>query len=314
MAAAGILRPDTSHGQVPADYPNKPITLIVPWAPGSAIDLLNRALAEAAGKHLGKPIVVENKVGASGTAGPATMAATAKPDGYTISHLPMGIFLLPLQQKVSWDPLKDFTYIIHLSSFVAGLVARPDAPFRTLPELIEFARKNPGALTYATPGAGLQIHIIMQLIAKQEGIEWTHVPFSTGIEAAVVGGHVMVAASALPVMKPFLEVGQLRALAVCTSARRPWLQDVPTLQELGYNFFVDSSFGIAGPRGMDPAIVRKLHDAFNLARSDDKVRDFMKRVDYPDQYMDTETYARFANTLLEEQGRYLKLIGFAKKE
>lgn len=312
--AVGVVSSEVAHSQVPTNYPNRPITLIVSWAPGSPIDLLHRALAEAAARDLGQPVVVENKAGAAGTVGPATMAATSKPDGYTIAHLPLGIFLLPLQQKVSWDPLKDFTYIIHLSNFVAGIVARSDAPFGTLPEMVRYARQNPGKVTYGTPGAGGQIHIIMQLIAQQEGIQWTHVPFGTGIETAVVGGHVMAAAGALPVMRPFLDSGQLRALAVTSGQRRPWLPEVPTLRDLGYSFVSDSTFGIAGPRGMAPAIVKRLHDAFKLAREDPKVRGFMARVDYPDNYMDSETYAKFAHTLFEEQTKYLKLIGFGKKE
>lgn len=314
LAAASLIRTDQAYSQAPADFPNRPITLIVSWAPGSPIDLLHRALAEAAARHLGQPVVVDNKVGAAGTVGPATMAATAKPDGYTISHIPLGIFLLPLQQKVSWDPLKDFTYIIHLSSFVGGIVARSDAPFKTMPELIQHARENPGKVTYGTPGAGSQIHIIMQLIAQVEGIQWTHVPFGTGIETAVLGGHVTAAASALPVMRPFLDSGQLRALAVATGERRPWLPDVPTLLQLGYKFISESTFGIAGPRGIDPAIVKKIHGAFKLALEDVKVREFMARADYPYKYMDTETYTKFAETLFNEQRGYLKLIGFSRKD
>ena len=237
---AGSVFPISAIAQGIADYPNRPITLIVPWAAGSGIDILHRTLAEAASKHLGQPMVVDNRSGAGGTAGPATMAALAKPDGYTISHVPIGVFLLPLQQKVSWNPLTDFTFIIHLSGFPTGLVVKSESPFKSFRDLISFARANPGSLTYGSPGAAGSLHIGMEVIARQEGVQLTHVPFNAGIEIAVVGGHIMAAASGLPVMKPLIEAGQLRALTVFTAERRPWLSDVPTMRDLGYDFVLDA--------------------------------------------------------------------------
>ena len=309
---AGSVFPISAIAQGIADYPNRPITLIVPWAAGSGIDILHRTLAEAASKHLGQPMVVDNRSGAGGTAGPATMAALAKPDGYTISHVPIGVFLLPLQQKVPWNPLTDFTFIIHLSGFPTGLVVKSESPFKSFRDLISFARANPGSLTYGSPGAAGSLHIGMEVIARQEGVQLTHVPFNAGIEIAVVGGHIMAAASGLPVMKPLIEAGQLRALTVFTAERRPWLSDVPTMRDLGYDFVLDAPFGIAGPRGMEAGIVEKLHDAFNLARKDPKVLDVMNRLDYPDRYMDPQAYTIFARHLFNEQKRYLETIGLAK--
>ena len=122
----------------------------------------------------------------------------------------------------------------------------------------------------------------------------------------------MAAASGLPVMKPLIEAGQLRALTVFTAERRPWLSDVPTMRDLGYDFVLDAPFGIAGPRGMEAGIVEKLHDAFNLARKDPKVLDVMNRLDYPDRYMDPQAYTIFARHLFNEQKRYLETIGLAK--
>ncbi|MFM9942017.1 MAG: tripartite tricarboxylate transporter substrate binding protein [Hyphomicrobiaceae bacterium] len=299
--------------QSAAAYPNKPITLIVPWGAGTGIDLWHRALAEAAGKILGQPVVVDNKAGASGTAGPATMAATAKPDGYTISHIPITVFRFPFMQKTTYDPLKDFSYIIHMSGFLFGTYCRTDSPFKTFKDVIAFARAKPGELTYGSPGAGTSLHIGMEQIALREGIKWTHVPFTQGSDAAVLGGHVMVMASGSQ-WWPHTDAGNMRVLVLWSEKRNPRIPDTPTLQELGYPFVFDSPFGIAGPKGMDPAVVKKLHDAFKLALDDPKARDIQKKYDYVERYMDSAAYTRFVGEQVAEQKTVLEKLGLAKKE
>src|SRR3712207_4461167 len=149
-----------------------------------------RAIAEAASKHLGQPVVIDNKAGGSGTVGPATMAASAKPDGYMISQIPFTVFRLPLMQKTTWDPLNDFTYIVHLTGYTFGVTTKADSQFKTFLEVIEYAKQNPGKVTYATPGAGTTLHIGMEQIASKAGVKITHVPFKGGAEtnAAVLGG------------------------------------------------------------------------------------------------------------------------------
>jgi tripartite-type tricarboxylate transporter receptor subunit TctC len=173
-------------------FPSKPITLIIPWPAGGSTDVSMRAMAEVASKQLGQQIVIDNKPGASGTLGPATMAATAKPDGYTIAQLPISVFRLPYMQKTSFDPEKDFTYIVHVTGYTFGVVVRKDSKYQTFKDLVEDARANPGKIKYATPGAGTSLHITMEQIAAKAGIKWTQVPFKGGAEtsAAVLGGHV----------------------------------------------------------------------------------------------------------------------------
>ena len=139
---------------VAQDYPSKPVTLIIPWPPGGATDIAMRAIAEAAAKHLGQPIVIDNKPGGSGAIGPATMAASAKPDGYTISQIPITVFRLPLMQQASWDAEKDFSYIVHLTGYTFGVTTNVDTPFKKWQDVIDYAKANPGKVTYATPGAG----------------------------------------------------------------------------------------------------------------------------------------------------------------
>ena len=203
-----------------ADFPSKPVTLIVPWAAGGSTDTCMRILAENAAKHLGQPVIVENKPGGGGTVGPATMAATAKPDGYTLSQIPMGVFRLPHTMKTTWDPLKDFSYIIQLTGYTYGIVVKKDAPWNTLKELLDYAKANPGKVTYATPGVGVMQHVTMEKLARKEGIKWIHVPQKGGIEVitATMGGHVMVGAETSG-WAPQVESGDLRLLAVWTEQR-----------------------------------------------------------------------------------------------
>jgi tripartite-type tricarboxylate transporter receptor subunit TctC len=176
------------------EFPTKPITLIVPWPAGGSTDLVMRAFAEAAGKHLGQPVVVDNKAGANGTIGPATMAASAKPDGYTISQMSINVLRMPLMQQTTWDAEKDFTWIVHLTGFTFGVTTSAEGPFKTWKDVVEFAKANPGKVTYATPGAGGTLHIGMEQIAAREGIKLTQVPFKGGPEtnAAVLGRHTML--------------------------------------------------------------------------------------------------------------------------
>src|SRR5690606_34509618 len=135
-----------------------------------------RVLGELVSKELGQPVVIENKGGASGTLGPATMAATAKPDGYTVAMLPAPIFRIPFIQKASYDPKTDFSYIIQLTGYVFAVAVKADAPWQTWEEMFEYAKANPGKISYSTAGAGGTAHIAMEQIAKKHGIKWIHVP------------------------------------------------------------------------------------------------------------------------------------------
>src|SRR3954462_7889202 len=134
IAAAVFANPALAQ-----DYPTKPVTLIVPWPAGGSTDISMRAIADSASKVLGQPVVIDNKAGGGGTVGPATMAAAAKPDGYTISQIPITVFRLPLMQEVSWDPAKDFSFIVHLTGYTFGVTTSAEGPFKTWKDVIDFA-------------------------------------------------------------------------------------------------------------------------------------------------------------------------------
>jgi tripartite-type tricarboxylate transporter receptor subunit TctC len=314
LAAAASVVTMIGTAAVAQDYPTKPITLIVPWPAGGGTDLSMRAIAEAASKHLGQPIVIDNKAGASGTVGPATMAAAAKPDGYTISQIPITVFRLPLMQQVSFNPATDFTYIVHLTGYTFGVTTNVESQFKTWKDVVDFAKANPGKVTYATPGAGTSLHIGMEQIAQQAGIKLTQVPFKGQAEsnAAVLGQHTMLQADSTG-WRPLVDGGKLRLLMVWTGERSPNFKDVPTLKELGYPMVYDSPFGIAGPKGMDPKIVAKLHDAFKKAIEDPAVIATLAKYDMVPNYKNTEDYKKFVVELTESERKVIESLGMAKK-
>jgi tripartite-type tricarboxylate transporter receptor subunit TctC len=299
---------------VAQDYPVKPITLIVPWPAGGSTDIAMRAIADSASKHLGQPVTIDNKAGGGGTVGPATMAATAKPDGYTISQIPITVFRLPLMQQVSWDASKDFSYIVHLTGYTFGITTSAESQFKTWADVVAFAKANPGKVTYATPGTGTSLHVGMEQIATMAGIKLTQVPFKGGAEtnAAVLGQHTMLQADSTG-WRPLVDAGKLRLLMVWTDKRSPNFPDVPTLRESGYPFVYDSPFGIAGPKGMDPKIVAKLHDAFKKAIEDPAVIATLAKYDMVPNYKNTEDYVKFVGEITESERKVIDSIGLTKK-
>ena len=293
-----------------AAWPTRPVTLVVPWPAGGSTDVSMRAMAEAAGRHLGQQVVVDNKPGASGTLGPATMAATARPDGYTIAQMPISMFRLPYMQKVSFDPTKDFTYISNLTGYTFGVVVKKDSKYQTFKDLIEAARANPGKITYATPGAGTTLHITMEQIAAASGVKWTQVPFKGGAEtsAAIMGGHVDATADSTG-WGPLVDAGELRLLCTWGPGRTKKWPNVPNLVEQGINLVADSPFGIAGPRNMNPVAVQKLDEAFRAAMADPAVLAILEKFDMAPRYMNTADYQTFVSETIKEQKGLIETLG-----
>ena len=297
------------------DFPSRPVTLIVPWPPGGASDLHLRILAEGASKHLGQPIAIENRPGASGTLGAALLASSAKPDGYTIAQLPVTVFRLPYMQKVSFDPTKDFTYIIHLTGYTFGTAVKADSPWKSWKEFLAYAKDNPGKIRYGTPGAGTTLHITMEQIAKQHGIKWTQVPFKGEAEstAALLGGHIDAVAGGTGI-GPLVDAGQMRMLVVWTPERSARFPDTPTLLEEGDKIVSTSPYGIGGPKGMDPKVVKILHDAFRKSMEEPAHKKILEQLSQPMMYMGPEEYAQFAERTIAEQKAIIEDLGLGQKQ
>ena len=315
FAAAALGLGLTAAAALAQSYPTKPITMIIPWPAGGSSDLTLRALGDSASKHLGQPFIYDNKPGASGTLGPATMAAGAKPDGYTIAQIPITVMRLPLMQKVSWNADKDFSYIVHLTGYTFGITTKADGEFKSWDDVVKYAKANPGKVTYGTPGAGTTLHIGVEQIAAKAGIKLTMVPFKGGAEtnAAVLGGHTMLQADSTG-WKPLVDAKELRLLTLWTPERSKNWPDVPTLKELGYPFVFDSPFGLAGPKGMDPAHVQKLHDAFKKALEDPAVMESLRKFDMFPRYMNTADYTKFVGEVTAQEKAALELIGLLRKD
>ena len=312
LAIGALSLPTSASAQ--QDYPVKPVTLIVPWPAGGPTDGALRAIAEAASKHLGQPILVENKAGGTGTVGPATMAAAAKPDGYTISQIPASVFQLPIMQDATWDPLKDFTYMINLTGYVFATFASEQSGFKTWKDVVDYARANPGKVTYGTPGAGSPLHVGMEQMAAKEGVKFTHVPFkgAAEINVAVAGGHVMLGASG-PGAKALADAGKIRYLTVWTADRIKLMPDVPTLKEVGLPFVFDSPFGLGGPKGVDPKIVQKIHDAFKKALDEPAVLAAFDKYAMVPNYMSSADYTKFVQDFMVSERKAFTALGLAKK-
>ena len=312
--AGTTLAPSVAVAQA-SDFPNRPITLIVPWPAGGPADIVLRAMADVAGRELGQPIICDNKAGASGTLGPATMAATAKPDGYTLSQIAVTVHRLPMMQKTTWDPLRDFTYVMHVSGFTLGIAALADGPLKSWADLVAYAKANPGKVTFGTPGARTSQHIGMEEVAALAGIQLTHVPFKGSAEAsaAVLGGHVMLQVDS-SVWSPHVSSGAMRLLAIWTENRSARWPDAPTLHDLGLGRTFDSPFGIAGPKGITPAITAKLHDAFMKALETPSVIEVLTKYDMTPRYMDPERYAQFVGEYIAQERKTLERLGLLKTD
>ena len=275
-----------------------------------------RAMSEVASKQLGQPIIVENKAGGGGTVGPATMAAISKGDGYTIGQIPISVFRYQLMQGTAYDSVRDLTYIANLSGYVITAQASTESGFKKWQDVIDYARKNPGKMTYATSGAGTSGHIGMELIASKAGVKFSHVPFKSNAEAnlSTIGGHTMMSISGLE-SKPMVDAGKLVFLNIWTAKRNSKIPDVPTLKELGYPYVFESPYGIAGPKGIDPKIVEKIQNAYKAALNDKTVIDLMDRYEMlRDSFMTSAEYTKFVADYMVSERENLTQLGLIKKD
>ncbi len=309
-AASLIALPRLSLAQA---FPAKPIRFICPWPAGGSTDAVIRAFAESAGKLLGQTIIVDNKPGAGGLLG-ANELVNAKPDGYTLSQLPHGVFRIPHMQKVQFDVTRDFTWIACLTGYTFGLVVPADSPVKSIKDLVDYAKANPEKFTYGSTGIGTSPHLAVEEFAQRAGIKLTHVPFKGNADnmQAILGGHTMGASDATG-WAPHVESGKLRLLATYGSKRTKRWPNVPTLTELGYQTVSDSPFGVCGPKDMDPAVVRTLHDTFRKTLEDPAVLASLDKYDQSVIYMNTETYTKFARDSFVAEKATIERLGLANK-
>jgi tripartite-type tricarboxylate transporter receptor subunit TctC len=273
FVAFGLLLASLAHAQ---EYPQRPVKLLVPLAPASAIDIVARLLGDKMGAILGQSFYVEDQPGAAGIIGMRAVARSA-PDGYTVLVANDSVLtMVPnVRSDAGYDSLKDFVPVARLVSIPLGLIANPKFPAKNINELIALAKEKPGAIDYASGGIGSPQHIAMELLMRSAGIKFTHVPFR-GITAAVneiVAGHVPLGFTAMSAVFPLLKGNYVRLLAVSTAHRMENLPDVPTISEagiLGYSFVAWCAMFV--PVNTPPEVVKKLNSAALQALNEPNVK------------------------------------------
>ena len=250
-----------------AQYPAKPLRLIVPFAPGGSTDIFARLIAERAQGPLGQPMVVENKAGAAGNIG-ANEVAKAAPDGYTLLMATTGVMAInnALYKNMTYDAAKDLEPVLYVASITNVLIVPPDSPARSVADLVALAKKEPGKLSFASSGAGASTHMSAELFKSMTGIDILHVPYKGSGPAMpdLMSGRVSMMFENAPGAVPHIKAGKLRALAQTGLKRSPAMPDVPTVAESGVPGYESLSWsGIAVPAGTPRPVIERLNRDLN---------------------------------------------------
>ncbi len=299
-----------AHAQ---NYPDRPVTMIVPWAPGGAADIIARLVAEPMGKLLGQPVVIENRPGAGGTVGSAVVAK-ADPDGYTIlmgNVASEAIAPAFYADTIPYKVLEDFAPVTQLIQQPSVLLVSKDSKFDNVKDLMAFAKENPGEL-YATPGVGNSPYLTFELIKDNYGVEMENVPYDSGAEVnnALNAGDVQIAINNLPEAIKAIEAGIAKPLAVTAAERNPLLPDVPTFVESGGEKIVAISWqGIFAPAGTPDAIVQKIYEATAAALKDENVVQRNKELGSVPVGSTPEEFKAFVASEIENWAYMVKLAG-----
>lgn len=304
MAAVGALAPAVLAGEA---FPTRSITLIVPYPAGGATDVVTRPFAEGAKKALGQSVVVENRAGGGGAVGVGAIVGK-RPDGYLLSVAVESLHRNSYLNKLPFDTVTDLTPIIGFSGNLYGILVRPDSPHKTLKDLLEHIKANPGKVSYMASGLGTSGHIAMEELAVKAGnLKLSHVPSKGDQEssAALMGGHVDFISTSSGFI-PLVEAGQLRLLAVYSSARAKKFPNVPTTKELGYGVVQEAPIAVFGPKGMPADIVKTLHDAFKKAMDDPAFVKAMDSFQMPILYMSSAELAKYWAQAYVEAGDQVK--------
>ncbi len=290
------------------DYPTKPIEVIVGYPPGGGTDMIARAVADAAPKYVGQPLVVINRAGATGTIA-AQYVATAKPDGYLL--LVAGgseTISVPHFKSLPYDAINDFIPIIRLMIERVGFYVRTDSPWKTMPELVADAKRNPEKYLYATSGIGGLHHSTVLVFEKRTGIHLRHLPHKGGAEtlAALAGNHVNLAMASPNEAYALVQGGRIRPLANASLVRSPVEPNTPTLRELGYDVYIENQKGFVFPKGTPQPILQKLHDSLKRVFSDPQFKASAEKLQVELAYLNGEDFRKSIKAMYDQVGESLK--------
>jgi tripartite-type tricarboxylate transporter receptor subunit TctC len=306
MLSMGALRAQGRRA-----WPWQPVKLMIAFPPGGPTDHTMRVLAANATQLIGHPVIVENRPGAGGTL-PAQQLLLAEPDGHTLAQIPLGVFRLPYARKLTWDPLTDLSYILGITGYAIGIVVPADSPLRSWSHFVEWAKANPGKLSYGSPGILTSPHLTMEDIAQRLEISLNHIPYkgSADLMQAILSGQLMAAADSTG-FAPHVASGKLRVLCTWGAERLAKFPDVPTLRELGLPIVQASPYGLAGPRGMDPKLVATIHDVFKVAMEQPNHIEALAEYDQQLMYMSPTGYAKFAAETIVREKAVVQKLGLA---
>jgi tripartite-type tricarboxylate transporter receptor subunit TctC len=246
-------------------------------------------LIETAKKYLGQPVVIINKGGAGGTLGPS-LVAKASPDGYTIGQILISTIISWNMGKLDFNPVDDLTHIMMFTGFTNGIAVRADSKWKSIQEFIDYSKKNPGKVSYATPGVGTSTHLPMEWLAQEAGVKWVHIPYKgvAGAMPALLGGHVDALSSSSAGWEHLVAAGEFRLLALFGAQRIPKYPQVPTIKEIGYNIVFGCPVSIIGPKGIPKPIIQILHDSFKRAMDDPVFQATLEKLSMPIIYRNPE--------------------------
>jgi len=299
-----------------AAFPERDITLVVPWAAGGGTDTLARTLVKNGKKYFGVNINVVNRVGGTGVVGMDSVVK-AKPDGYTVGVITFNLSTYRLlgQSELSY---RDFDLIALLNRSPAGLSVKADSQFKSMKELVEYAKANPGVVTIGHSGPAGAWHLAGAAVAQKYGLKFTFVPFdgAAPTRTALVGGHISMCASGMDEVLQFYQTKQVRILAAVTPARNPFFQDVPTLAEDGYPLesYIYDWRGLGTTKGTPPEILKVLRDGFQKAAEDPDYIALMDKVTLPRTYLDHEKFQEFLIGMEKSLEPTLEALGLLKKK
>jgi tripartite-type tricarboxylate transporter receptor subunit TctC len=310
LALSGAL--SFSAAQAQSSYPNKPIKFVVPYSAGTTTDVIARVYADKLGKLLGQNIIVDNKAGAGGNIAAESVARSA-PDGYTLTFSTSATHATnpTLYKNISFDPIKDFTHIALMVSAPNMLAINPKIPATNMAELIAYAKKNPGKLTYISAGSGTSPHMAGELLKTMAGIDIQHVPYKNINQGFtdLFAGTVSMTFYHVPVIYPHVKEGRLRALGVATSERSPIAPEVPPIGDTVKGYDLRPWWGLAGPAGMPKEMVEKLHKATTQVLADPEVQERFKNLGLIITPMSTKQFNDFTVTELAKWSKIVKDSG-----
>jgi tripartite-type tricarboxylate transporter receptor subunit TctC len=295
-----------------AKYPSKPINFIIALPPGAGLDLACRLICKGAEKYLGQPIVPVNKPGGTFAIGTAAIAQ-AKPDGYTIGSAGYpAMFVVSQIEKVPFHTLKDFKWIMQFGYMNFGVTVKGDSPFKSLKDLIDHARRNPGKLINGCGGIGGFGHILMEQVARKEGVKVVHMPFKGGpdTEKALLGGHVQFMTG--DVNRALLEAGEIRLLALLAENRSVDYPETPILKDLGYDIPAPTILMVSAPKAIPDGIAKKLEDTFTNAMKEPEFIRGMKNIHFTIVHRNSKDLDEYVSYNYEAFAKLLKEMGLSK--